>query len=91
MFDDIEEEEESEEEDEINGPESQGRGRGRGMMWPPQMPMPRGMGPMIGGRGFPPNMMGDGFGFNGGFGMPDPFGMPRDSPPPPIRWPKVTQ
>ncbi|KAM0907962.1 hypothetical protein ACQ4PT_015769 [Festuca glaucescens] len=73
------EEEESEEEEENNGQESQGRGRGRGMMWPPQMPMPRG--PMMGGRGFPPNMMGDSFGFGGGFGMPDPFGMPRGFPP----------
>jgi cleavage and polyadenylation specificity factor subunit 4 len=83
LFDDNEEEEEeeSEEEDESNGQESQGRGRGRGMMCPPQMPMPRGMGPMIGGRGFHPNMMGDGFGFSGGFGMPNPFGMPRGFPP----------
>ncbi|KAK3131082.1 hypothetical protein QOZ80_6BG0501800 [Eleusine coracana subsp. coracana] len=83
LFDDNEEEEEeeSEEEDEGNGQESQGRGRGRGMMWPPQMPMPRGIAPMMGGRGFPPNMMGDGFGFNGGFGMPDPFAMPRGFPP----------
>jgi len=81
LFDDNEEdeEEESEEEEEGNGQESQGRGRGRGMMWPPQMPMMRG--PMMAGRGFPPNMMGDGFGFGGGFGMPDPFGMPRGFPP----------
>jgi len=81
LFDDNEEdeEEESEEEEEANGQESQGRGRGRGMMWPPQMPMMRG--PMMAGRGFPPNMMGDGFGFGGGFGMPDPFGMPRGFPP----------
>jgi len=80
LFDDNEEEEEeeSEEEEEGNGQESQGRGRGRGMMWPPQMPMMRG--PMMGGR-FPPNMIGDGFGFGGGFGMPDPFGMPRGFPP----------
>jgi len=34
----------------------------------------------MGGR-FPPNMIGDGFGFGGGFGMPDPFGMPRGFPP----------
>ncbi|KAG2607944.1 zinc finger CCCH domain-containing protein 45-like [Panicum virgatum] len=80
LFDDNEEEEEeeSEEEEEGNGQESQGRGRGRGMMWPPQMPMMRG--PMMGGR-FPPNMIGDGFGFGGGFGLPDPFGMPRGFPP----------
>ncbi|XP_062178391.1 zinc finger CCCH domain-containing protein 45 [Phragmites australis] len=83
LFDDNEEEEEeeSEEEDESNGQESQGRGRGRGMMWPPQIPMMRGVGPMMGGRGFPPNLMGDGFGFGGGFGMPDPFGVPRGFPP----------
>ncbi|VAI79932.1 unnamed protein product [Triticum turgidum subsp. durum] len=48
------------------------------MMWPPQMQMPRG--PMMGPRGFPPNMMGD-FGGGFGFGMPDPFGMPRGFPP----------
>lgn len=83
LFDDNEEEEEeeSEEEEENNGPESQGRGRGRGMMWPPHMGMPRAVGPLMGARGFPPNMMGDGFGFGNAFGMPDPFGMPRGFPP----------
>lgn len=50
-------------------------------MWRPHMPMLRGAGSMLGMRGFPPNMMGDGFGFGDGFGMPDLFGVPRGFPP----------
>ncbi|XP_048606252.1 30-kDa cleavage and polyadenylation specificity factor 30 [Brassica napus] len=82
-FEDNEEEEEEEDESEeeedgmANGP--QGRGRGRGMMWPPQMPMGRGIRPMPGMGGFPLGVMNpaDAFPYGpGGYnGMPDPFGM----------------
>ncbi|KAG2290993.1 hypothetical protein Bca52824_037662 [Brassica carinata] len=82
-FEDNEEEEEEEDESEeeedgmANGP--QGRGRGRGMMWPPQMPMGRGIRPMPGMGGFPLGVMNpaDTFPYGpGGYnGMPDPFGM----------------
>lgn len=83
-FEDNEEEEEEEDESEeeedgmANGP--QGRGRGRGMMWPPQMPLGRGIRPMPGMGGFPLGVMGPAdafpYGPGGGYnGMPDPFGM----------------
>ncbi|WZZ46025.1 hypothetical protein YC2023_042284 [Brassica napus] len=82
-FEDNEEEEEEEDESEeeedgmANGP--QGRGRGRGMMWPPQIPMGRGIRPMPGMGGFPLGVMNpaDAFPYGpGGYnGMPDPFGM----------------
>ncbi|CAA7062359.1 unnamed protein product [Microthlaspi erraticum] len=82
-FEDNEEEEEEEDESEDEednmpgGP--QGRGRGRGMMWPPQMPLGRGIRPMPGMGGFPLGVMGPGDAFPygpGGYnGMPDPFGM----------------
>ncbi|EOA39892.1 hypothetical protein CARUB_v10008570mg [Capsella rubella] len=74
-----EEEDESEEEEEIMVGGPQGRGRGRGMMWPPQMPLGRGIRPMPGIGGFPLGVMGPGDAFPygpGGYnGMPDPFGM----------------
>ncbi|ESQ33824.1 hypothetical protein EUTSA_v10007064mg [Eutrema salsugineum] len=82
-FEDNEEEEEEEDESEeeedgmANGP--QGRGRGRGMMWPPQMPLGRGIRPMPGMGGFPLGVMGPAdafpYGPSGYNGMPDPFGM----------------
>ncbi|CAF1968279.1 unnamed protein product [Brassica napus] len=82
-FEDNEEEEEDDDESEeeedgmANGP--QGRGRGRGMMWPPQMPLGRGIRPMPGMGGFPLGVMApsDAFPYGpGGYnGMPDPFGM----------------
>ncbi|KAH0917867.1 hypothetical protein HID58_025527 [Brassica napus] len=77
--DNEEEEDESEEEEDgmANGP--QGRGRGRGMMWPPQMPLGRGIRPMPGMGGFPLGVMAPAEAFPygpGGYnGMPDPFGM----------------
>ncbi|KAG1365058.1 zinc finger CCCH domain-containing protein 45 [Cocos nucifera] len=79
LFEDNEEEEdeESEEEEESSGQSAQGRGRGRGMMWQSHMPLVRGGRPMLGGRGFPPVMMGaDGFGYGDGFAAPDIFGIP---------------
>ncbi|CAN7077393.1 unnamed protein product [Brassica oleracea var. botrytis] len=82
-FEDNEEEEEDDDESEeeedgmANGP--QGRGRGRGMMWPPQMPLGRGIRPMPGMGGFPLGVMAPSHAFPygpGGYnGMPDPFGM----------------
>ncbi|KFK44856.1 hypothetical protein AALP_AA1G311400 [Arabis alpina] len=82
-FEDNEEEEEEEDESEeeedmmMGGP--QGRGRGRGIMWPPQMPLGRGMRPMPGMGGYPLGVMGPGDAFPygpGGYnGMPDPFAM----------------
>jgi cleavage and polyadenylation specificity factor subunit 4 len=74
-----EEEDESEEEEESMAGGPQGRGRGRGIMWPPQMPLGRGIRPMPGMGGFPLGVMGPGDAFPygpGGYnGMPDPFGM----------------
>ncbi|GMH31051.1 hypothetical protein Nepgr_032894 [Nepenthes gracilis] len=83
-FEDNEEEDddESDEEEEsfgqVPGLVAQGRGRGRGMMWPPNMAIGRGIRPLPGIRGFPPGMMGDGFGYGArpdGFPMIDPFSM----------------
>ncbi|KAL0800328.1 hypothetical protein Bca101_055503 [Brassica carinata] len=76
---DEEEEEEDDSEEEEDGMANGPQGRGRGMMWPPQMPLGRGIKPMPGMGGFPLGVMtpADGFPYGpGGYnGMPDPFGM----------------
>ncbi|KAJ7954401.1 30-kDa cleavage and polyadenylation specificity factor 30-like [Quillaja saponaria] len=85
-FEDNEEEEEEESEEEEEeifvqsiGAATQGRGRGRGMMWPPHVPLGRGVRPLPGMQGFPPMMMGDGMSYGpvtpDGFAMPDLFGV----------------
>lgn len=85
-FEDNEEEEEDESEDEEESfgqapvAANQGRGRGRGVMWPPHMPLARGVRPMPGMQGFPGVMVGaDGSSYGpvtpDGFPMPDLFGV----------------
>nr|VDC96955.1 unnamed protein product [Brassica rapa] len=80
-FEDNEEEEEEEDdsEEEEDGMANGPQGRGRGMMWPPQMPLGRGIRPMPGMGGFPLGVMAPAdafpYGPGGCNGMPDPFGM----------------